>query len=251
MRVTANAKINIGLSVVSKRLDGYHNLETIFYPAPLADYLDIEPCNGDTTLAIKGIDIDCDPKSNLVYKAWEMLHTEFQIPSVAITLEKNVPFGAGLGGGSSDAANTLKALNTLFSIGLTDTQLEQYAVRLGADCPFFIKNKPVFATGIGNEFTPIDLDLSAYRIEVIKPDVNVSTAMAYRGITPKPASFNLLNISTLPISEWKHYIKNDFEESVFPQFPEIAALKASLYSRGALYAAMSGSGSACFGIFEQ
>lgn len=250
MRVSANAKINIGLSVVSKRPDGYHNLETIFYPAPIADYLDIEPCNGDTTLTIKGIEIDCDPKSNLVYKAWNMLHTEFDIPSVSITLEKNIPFGAGLGGGSSDAANTLKALNTLFSLGLSDTQLENYAVRLGADCPFFIKNKPVFATGIGNEFTPIILDLSTYRIEVIKPAVNVSTAMAYRGITPQPASFNLLNIHTLPLCEWKHYIKNDFEASVFPQFPEIAALKDSLYQQGALYASMSGSGSACFGIFK-
>jgi len=250
MKITANAKINIGLSVVSRRPDGYHNLETIFYPAPLSDYLDIEPCIGDTKLIIKGIDVDCDIKSNLVYKAWEMMHSEFGIPSVSITLEKNIPFGAGLGGGSSDAANTLKALNTIFSLGLSDSQMEQYAVQLGADCPFFIKNKPQFATGIGNEFTPVSLDLSDYRIEIIKPNVNVSTAMAYKGITPKPSSFNLLEISKLPITEWKHHIKNDFEDSVFPQFPEIAQLKASLYSKGAIYASMSGSGSACFGIFS-
>lgn len=249
MRIEANAKINIGLSVVSKRADGYHNLETIFYPAPIADFIDIEECKGDTSLEIKGIAIDCDPKSNLVYKAWDMLHNEFDIPSVAITLEKNVPFGAGLGGGSSDASNTLKALNQMFNLGLTDAELEKYAVRLGADCPFFIKNKPVFASGIGNEFTPIELDLSKYTIKVVKPDVNVSTALAYKGITPKPADFNLLNINKLPIEEWKHYIKNDFELSVFPQFPEIEALKQQMYAHGAIYASMSGSGSAVFAIF--
>ena len=251
MKIKANAKINIGLNVVSKRPDGYHNLETVFYPVDMCDYLEITPATGDvTTLQVKGIQVDSSMQDNLVYKAYTLLKQDFDIPAVDIVLEKNIPFGAGLGGGSSDAANTLKALNTMFTLGLNDSQLEQYAVRLGADCPFFIKNKPVYATGIGNEFHPIELDLSGYRIEVVKPDVNVSTAMAYRGIKPRPSDFNLLNISQLPLSEWKSCVKNDFEESVFPQFPEIKALKEEMYSKGAVYAAMSGSGSAVFGIFK-
>lgn len=252
MKLYANAKINIGLNVVSKRPDGYHNLETVFYPVDMCDFLEITPATGDvTTLQVKGIQVDSSMQDNLVYKAYTLLKQDFDIPAVDIVLEKNVPFGAGLGGGSSDAANTLKALNTMFSLGLSDAELEQYAVRLGADCPFFIKNKPVYATGIGNEFHPIELDLSGYRIEVVKPDVNVSTAMAYRGITPKPSEFNLLNLSQLPLSEWKNHVKNDFETSVFPQFPEIKALKEEMYSKGAVYAAMSGSGSAVFGIFKK
>lgn len=252
MKIKANAKINIGLNVVSKRPDGYHNLETVFYPVDMCDYLEITPSTGDvTTLQVKGIQVDSSMQDNLVYKAYMLLKQDFDIAAVDIVLEKNVPFGAGLGGGSSDAANTLKALNTMFSLGLGDTELEQYAVRLGADCPFFIKNKPVYATGIGNEFHPIELDLSGYQIKVVKPDVNVSTAVAYRGITPKPSEFNLLNLSKLPLIEWKDYVKNDFEESVFPQFPEIKELKEEMYSKGAVYAAMSGSGSAVFGIFKK
>ncbi len=251
MKIKANAKINIGLNVVSKRPDGYHNLETVFYPVDMCDYLEITPSTGDaTTLQVKGIQVDSSMQDNLVYKAYMLLKQDFDIAAVNIVLEKNVPFGAGLGGGSSDAANTLKALNTMFSLGLTDEQLEQYAVRLGADCPFFIKNKPVYATGIGNEFHPIELDLSGYRIEVVKPDVNVSTAVAYRGITPKPSEFNLLNLSKLPPTEWKNCVKNDFEASVFPLFPEIKVLKEDMYRKGAVYAAMSGSGSAVFGIFK-
>ncbi|MBQ6733151.1 MAG: 4-(cytidine 5'-diphospho)-2-C-methyl-D-erythritol kinase [Paludibacteraceae bacterium] len=251
MKIKANAKINIGLNVVSKRPDGYHNLETVFYPVDMCDYLEITPATDDeTTLQVKGIQVDSSMRDNLVYKAYMLLKQDFDIAAVNIVLEKNVPFGAGLGGGSSDAANTLKALNTMFSLGLTDEQLEQYAVRLGADCPFFIKNKPVYATGIGNEFHPIELDLSGYRIEVVKPDVNVSTAVAYRGIKPRPSDFNLLNINQLPLSEWKNCVKNDFEASVFPLFPEIKVLKEDMYRKGAVYAAMSGSGSAVFGIFK-
>ncbi|MBR4482426.1 MAG: 4-(cytidine 5'-diphospho)-2-C-methyl-D-erythritol kinase [Paludibacteraceae bacterium] len=229
MKIKANAKINIGLNVVSKRADGYHNLETVFYPVDMCDVLDIEPSHADaTTLQVKGIQVDSSMQDNLVYKAYTLLKQDFDIAAVDIVLEKKIPFGAGLGGGSSDAANTLKALNTIFSLGLSDAELEAYAVKLGADCPFFIKNKPVYATGIGNEFHPIELDLSGYQIKVVKPDVNVSTAMAYRGITPKPSDFNLLNISQLPLSEWKNRVKNDFEASVFPQLPEIKALKEQL-----------------------
>ncbi len=251
MKITANAKINIGLNVVSKRADGYHNLETVFYPVDMVDIIDIEESpDVESHLINKGIAIDSNPQDNLIIKAYNLLKYDFNIPAVNITLDKRIPFGAGLGGGSSDAANTLKALNTMFSLGLSDFQLENYAVRLGADCPFFIKNKPVYATGIGNEFTPIDLDLSAYKIEIIKPDVSVSTAMAYRGVTPKQSTFNLLELPKLPIEQWKTVVKNDFEASVFPQFPEIAALKQEFYNRGALYASMSGSGSAVFGIFR-
>lgn len=251
MKITANAKINIGLNVVGKRADGYHNLETIFYPVDMSDTIDIEVSpDAETHLINIGIAVDSNPQDNLIIKAYNLLKQDFDIPPVSITLDKRIPFGAGLGGGSSDAANTLKALNQMFSLGLSDLELECYAVKLGADCPFFIKNKPVFATGIGNEFTPIDLDLSAYKIEIIKPNVNVSTAMAYKGVTPKPSTFNLLELPKLPIEQWNRVVKNDFEASVFPQFPEIEALKQDFYNRGALYASMSGSGSAVFGIFK-
>ncbi len=251
MKVTANAKINIGLNVVSKRADGYHNLETVFYPVDMCDTIDIdESPDSETRFINTGIAVDSNPQDNLIIKAYNLLKLDFDIPSVQITLDKRIPFGAGLGGGSSDAANTLKALNQMFSLGLSDLELESYAVKLGADCPFFIKNKPVFATGIGNEFTPIDLDLSAYKIEIIKPNVSVSTAMAYKGVVPKPSTFNLLELPKLPIEQWKSVVKNDFEASVFPQFPEIEALKQDFYNRGALYASMSGSGSAVFGVFK-
>lgn len=252
MKIYANAKINIGLNVVSKRPDGYHNLETVFYPVDMYDELEIKPAKGrETTLTVEGIQVDVTVQENLVYKAYMLLKQDFGIGDVDIVLQKKIPFGAGLGGGSSDAANTLKALNTIFSLNLSDSQLEQYAVRLGADCPFFIKNKPVYATGIGNEFHPINLNLNCYRIEVVKPNINVSTAMAYRGIRPRPSDFNLHNIENLPLEMWKKYIHNDFEISVFSQFPEIKALKDEMYAKGAIYASMSGSGSAVYGIFPK
>ncbi|WP_167613034.1 4-(cytidine 5'-diphospho)-2-C-methyl-D-erythritol kinase [Maribellus sediminis] len=244
-----NAKINIGLNVVEKRLDGYHNLETIFYPVKLADALEFVEAN-NTALTISGIQVDGDPENNLIIKAYRLLRRDFQLPELHFHLHKVVPFGAGLGGGSSDAAFALKMLNKHFNLNLDDQTLEQYATGLGADCPFFIRNKPTFAYGIGDQFESIELDLSEYSIVIIKPDCSVSTVEAYRTITPQKPDFDLRRIASLPVEEWRRVIKNDFETSVFPQYPQIRELKHQLYDLGAVYAAMSGSGSAVFGIFR-
>ena len=244
-----NAKINIGLNVVEKRPDGYHNLETIFYPVKLSDALEVIEA-GETSFSSSGIEIDAVPESNLVYKAYSLLCGDFNLPPVKMHLHKVIPFGAGLGGGSADAAFALKMLNDYFALGLTTTQLEDYAARIGADCPFFIQNKPTFAHGIGDQFKSVNLDLAAYEIVIVKPPFSVSTPQAYRNIVPAKSDFNLLEIDQLPIEEWKSVVKNDFEKSVFPQFPEIEDLKNKLYEAGAVYASMSGSGSAIFGIFR-
>ena len=244
-----NAKINIGLNVVEKRPDGYHNLETIFYPVKLSDALEVIEAE-ETAFSSSGIEIDAAPENNLVYKAYSLLAVDFDLPPVKMHLHKVIPFGAGLGGGSADAAFALKMLNDYFDLGLTTIQLEDYAARIGADCPFFIQNKPTFAHCIGDQFKPVNLDLSAYEIVIVKPSFSVSTPQAYRNIIPAKSDFNLLEIDQFPIEEWKTVVKNDFEKSVFPQFPEIENLKESLYEAGAIYASMSGSGSAVFGVFR-
>ncbi|WP_319229422.1 4-(cytidine 5'-diphospho)-2-C-methyl-D-erythritol kinase [Draconibacterium orientale] len=244
-----NAKINIGLNVVEKRPDGYHNLETIFYPVKLADALEVVDAE-ETAFSSSGIEIDATAENNLVYKAYSLLAGDFDLPPVKMHLHKVIPFGAGLGGGSADAAFALKMLNDYFALGLTTTQLEDYAARIGADCPFFIQNKPTFAHGIGDQFKPVNLDLSAYEIVIVKPPFSVGTPQAYQNIVPAKPEFNLLQIDQLPIEDWKSVVKNDFEKSVFPQFPEIENLKEKLYDAGAVYASMSGSGSAVFGIFR-
>jgi 4-diphosphocytidyl-2-C-methyl-D-erythritol kinase len=244
-----NAKINIGLNVVEKRPDGYHNLETIFYPVKLSDALEVVEA-GETAFSSSGIEIDATAENNLVYKAYSLLAGDFDLSPVKMHLHKVIPFGAGLGGGSADAAFALKMLNDYFVLGLTTTQLEDYAARIGADCPFFIENKPTFAHGIGDQFKPVKLDLSAFEIVIVKPSFSVSTPQAYRNIVPTKPDFNLLEIDQLPIEDWKTVVKNDFEKSVFPQFPKIEKLKNQLYEAGAVYASMSGSGSAVFGIFR-
>lgn len=245
-----NAKINIGLNVVEKRLDGYHNLETVFYPVKLADALEFVEAK-NTRLTISGIQVDGDPENNLIIKAYRLLRRDFQLPEIHFHLHKVVPFGAGLGGGSSDAAFALKMLNKHFNLNLDYQTLERYAAGLGADCPFFISNKPTFAHGIGDQFESINLDLSEYSIVIIKPAFSVSTVEAYRNIIPQKSEFDLRKIASLPVEEWRRVIKNDFEASVFPQHPQIRELKHQLYDLGAVYAAMSGSGSAVFGIFRR
>lgn len=257
-----NCKINLGLHVVGKRPDGYHDLETVFLPVTdLCDELEITTAapSDDAALAPRmvqsGIVLDNAPEDNLCTKAWRMLHEEFGIPAVDIRLRKDIPFGAGLGGGSSDAAFTLRMLNKMFALGLTDDDLERRATRLGADCAFFVKNQPAYATGIGDQLSPIAIDLSAYRIVVEIPDgEHVSTKEAYAGIDrsrfgqPRP---DLREAIRRPIGEWRQLIVNDFETSVFPTHPAIAALKEEMYRRGALYASMTGSGAAVFGIFAK
>lgn len=248
-----NAKINLGLNIVEKRSDGYHNLETIFYPVSIEDALEITPLHiaeakyhlHQTGLAIAG-----DVESNLVVKAYKMLDADFGLPAVDIQLLKNIPSGAGLGGGSADAAFMLKALNEEFKLQLSHDTLEMYAARLGADCAFFVRNQPTYAEGIGNIFSPITLSLKGYQIVLVKPDVFVSTRDAFSQIKPRRPKKSLKEIIAQPIETWKDEMVNDFEESVFPQFPAIEEIKKELYRQGAIYASMSGSGSSVFGIFS-
>ena len=248
-----NCKINLGLHVVGKRPDGYHDLETIFLPVlDLCDELEITPAEGSATVVRQeGIVLDNAPDDNLCMKAYRLLQEEFGIPPVEILLRKNIPFGAGLGGGSSDAAFTLKMLNDMFSLGLSVDDLEQRAARLGADCAFFIQNRPAYATGIGDQLEPLDIDLSSYRIVIeIPPNEHVSTREAYAGLHLQGGNRpDLRQTVRQPITQWRDIIVNDFEASVFPAHPAIAALKEEMYRRGALYACMTGSGAAVFGLF--
>ncbi|UIR57634.1 4-(cytidine 5'-diphospho)-2-C-methyl-D-erythritol kinase [Sphingobacterium sp. SRCM116780] len=247
----ANAKINLGLHVVHKRSDGYHDLETIFYPVKIYDAVEITPSkSGEITFHSDGIPIP-GHGANLCEKAYKLLKQDFDIPAVTIHLIKQIPIGAGLGGGSADAAFVLKMLNETFNLDITTTQLQLYAKQLGADCPFFIENKPVYATGIGTDFSPIDLDLSTYYMVLINPNIHIATAEAYRGVQVRKSEFDLKSITQLPIQEWKYYLKNDFEEGIFEQFPKIKKLKEALYTSGALFASMSGSGSSVYGLFEK
>lgn len=247
-----NAKINLGLNIVAKRADGYHNIETVFYPIDICDALEITPAKNEQGVFTQtGITIDGDSENNLVMKALRLLRQEYQIPEIDIFLHKHIPFGAGLGGGSSDAAFMLKLLNEFAELNLSISQLEEYAAKLGADCPFFIQNKAVFAEGIGNIFTPIDFSLEAYEIKMIKPDVHVSTQEAYSLVRPQQPKTPIPIILQQPIHTWKDQLVNDFEQSVFSLHPEIEQAKNELYAQGAIYASMSGSGSSVFGIFEK
>ncbi len=249
-----NAKINLGLNIVEKRPDGYHNLETIFYPINLQDALEVtrrENNDKEYTLHISGAPLEGEPEDNLVVKAYKLLKKDYPgLLPVDIHMYKHIPAGAGLGGGSSDAACMIKLLNDKFSLGLSTERMEEYAVKLGADCAFFIRNKPVFATGIGNLFEPVELSLKGYHIILIKPDIFVSTRDAFAEIKPVRPAVSLKEIVKQPMETWKNSMKNDFEDSVFKKFPEIAAIKDELYDLGAVYAAMSGSGSSVYGIFK-
>ena len=254
MLVQPNCKINIGLNVVERRCDGYHNLETIFYPIPLRENLEIkELLNSDEEyeLRLSGAPIAGHSSDNLVVKVYLALKKEFDIPPLEIELYKKIPMGAGLGGGSSDAAFMMKAINEYYKLNLSDENMEKRMASFGADCAFFIKNKPAYATGIGDELSPCSLSLKNKFIVLVKPDTFISTKEAYSNINPHKPEHNLLKSIAMPIESWKHTIKNDFEESVFPNHPELPAIKQTLYDMGALYAAMSGSGSTLFGIFDR
>ncbi|NGM61872.1 4-(cytidine 5'-diphospho)-2-C-methyl-D-erythritol kinase [Sphingobacterium sp. SGG-5] len=249
MLTFANAKINLGLLVTEKRQDGYHNIETIFYPIKLYDVIEITAADV-FQFRTEGLVITPDGQ-NLCEKAYRLLYQDFDIKPVVIDLLKNIPIGAGLGGGSSDGTHVLKLLNEMNGLGLSDEELKAYAVQLGADCPFFIDNKPVFASGIGTTFEAIDIQLSSYCIVIIKPDIHISTVEAYRSVIPQRPTVDLREAMRLPIQEWKYHIVNDFELGIFQKYPHIEKIKYTLYEKGALYAAMSGSGSAIFGIFEE
>lgn len=256
MIVYPNAKINIGLNVVERRPDGYHNLETVFYPINLQDAIEIKNIEGAVPecgyqLKVSGTILDGTPEDNLVVKAYKLLKKEFGLPPVSIFVYKHIPTGAGLGGGSSDAAFTIKMLNERFGLGLDVKQMEAYSAELGADCAFFIENKPVFATGIGNVFHDLSLSLSGKSLVLVKPDIFVSTRDAYAAVAPHRPEAPLPELLSKPLETWKDTVVNDFEASVFPKYPEIAAIKDKLYDMGAVYASMSGSGSSVYGIFDE
>ena len=249
MLLYPNCKINIGLRVVRKREDGYHDLETIFYPVRgLHDELEVERVD-DFEFIQEGLAVDCPAEDNLIVKCYlRMRNKHTKIGGVRIRFRKNIPFGAGLGGGSSDAAHMAIALNEIFALGLSKEQLAEEVRELGADCPFFIYNTPCYAEGIGDKLSPIPLDLSGLRLVMIKPDCGVSTKEAYAGIKPKGCS-ELANMAQ-DRSNLFHVAYNDFEDTVFVVHPEIGEIKQRLLDAGAVYAAMSGSGSTVFGLFE-
>lgn len=249
-----NCKINLGLNIVRKRADGYHDLETVLYPVGWRDALEVisdhNAANNGIRFTNSGLAIEGDSRNNLCVKAYRLLQNDFpQLPPVQIHLHKTIPMGAGLGGGSADGAFTLKLLNEKFSLGLSSEQLMHYALQLGSDCPFFIVNRPGFATGRGEFIEPVDLDLRAYTFVLINPGIHISTAFAFSQIHPKPPVIPLTDIVCKPIQEWKHLLVNDFEAPACKQYPVIAAIREQLYSNGALYASMTGSGSTLYGIF--
>jgi 4-diphosphocytidyl-2-C-methyl-D-erythritol kinase len=254
------AKINLGLNIVSKRPDGYHNLETVFYPIPLTDALEIKymdekfPSESPCDLKITGNDIVCNEEDNLVIKAYQLLAADFQLPRVHAHLVKRIPTQAGLGGGSSDAAYMIRLLDERFRLNIGIPEMERYAAKLGADCAFFITADPSYAEGIGDVLMPADVPgagLGGYYLAVVKPSVAVSTRDAYAAIVPKTPAKCCRDIVRQPIETWKDELVNDFEAPIFAMHPELAAIKQSLYDAGAVYAAMSGSGSALFGIFRE
>lgn len=252
------AKINLGLNVVERRPDGYHNLQTVFMPVPLTDALEVHemdaafPSEVDCDLKVTNIAVEGDEQRNLVVRAYNMLKAEFpDMPRVHAHLRKDIPTQAGMGGGSSDCAAMLLLLNRMFSLGLAQQQLIDRAAQLGADCPIFILNRPAYAEGIGEKLTPIELSLEGYYLAIVRPNIPVPTKEAFSRITPHMPAKNCLDIVRQPIDTWRHELVNDFEESVFALHPEIGAVKQRLYDLGAVYAAMSGSGSALFGIFKK
>jgi len=245
-----NGKINIGLNITERRPDGYHNLETVFYPIRINDVLEIIESD-QLSFESSGIDIPGDAKDNLCLKAYQLLKNDHDLPPVKIHLHKHIPIGAGLGGGSADAAFLIKLLNQKFKLNISVEDMQEYARQLGADCAFFIKGEPTYAFEKGDRFEDIALDLSAYHIALVMPPVHVSTAEAYRGVKPAKPVTSLKELIRQPIAEWQQYIKNDFEASVFETYPRIGVVKEKLYEAGALYASMSGSGASVFGIFDK
>lgn len=249
-----NCKINIGLHIVRRREDGYHDLETLFYPIPLRDNLEITLADTDDApfnLALGGKKIEGKPADNIITKVYDSLRDEFKFPPMDVHLYKHIPTGAGLGGGSSDAAFMLKGLNEFFELGLSDDEMERRVAQFGADCAFFVRNKAAYARGIGDVLAPYPLSLKGKFIVLVKPDVFISTKEAYANVRPHAPQFDLTISLKQPIETWRHTVFNDFEESVFPNHPELPAIKQTLYDMGALYASMSGSGSTLYGIFDR
>jgi 4-diphosphocytidyl-2-C-methyl-D-erythritol kinase len=255
MVVFPNAKINLGLRATSKRDDGYHNLDTVFYPIPIHDSLEViintRKDDKPITFTHSGKLISGDQQSNLCIKAIELIRSDFpDLPNLLVHLHKNIPMGAGMGGGSSDGAFMISLINDKFNLGIAHDQQKAYALKLGSDCPFFIDNKPVYATGRGELMKPIFCDLSKKSILVISPGIHISTGEAFNNIQLSPTAPSCEQIVQQPINTWKESLENDFEKTIFPKHPELGAIKNQLYSMGAIYASMTGSGSTIYGIFE-
>jgi 4-diphosphocytidyl-2-C-methyl-D-erythritol kinase len=249
-----SCKINLGLRITQKRADGFHALETVFYPITLTDVLEIiiepETSAAPISFTSSGLTINGEPSNNLCYKAYFLLKKDYpSIPNIQMHLHKKIPMGAGLGGGSSDGAFTLVTLNQLFNLQLSEQAILDYALQLGSDCPFFIINTPAFATGRGEILTPTSLDLKGYSIVIVNPGIAISTKLAFSLITPKAPDNNLLAVIQQPITTWKDELINDFEEPIFNSFPELANIKETLYQKGAVYASLTGTGSTVYGIF--
>ncbi len=258
MIIKTPAKINLGLNIVERRPDGYHNLQTVFYPVPLYDTLEVTemdsefPSVSDCDIKTTGISVAGDEQQNLVCRAYRLLKSDFpRLPRLHIHLHKTIPTQAGMGGGSSDASAMLLLLNQCYNLQLSEQQLVDYAARLGADCPFFISSKPVYAEGIGELMHPVALSLSGWHIAIVRPDIPVPTREAFSHIVPRMPQRCCRDTIALPVEQWRDALSNDFEDSVFISHPELAAIKQQLYAAGATYAAMSGSGSALFGLFRQ
>jgi 4-diphosphocytidyl-2-C-methyl-D-erythritol kinase len=243
-------KINLGLHVLFKRSDGYHDIETCFYPVSRTDILEVIP-HKVFSFAQSGIKIEGNQEDNLCVRAFRLLQTEFGITEAEIHLHKIIPMGAGLGGGSSDAAFTLKLLNQVFDLRLTRERLIKYAAQLGSDCAFFIGDQPMIGMGRGEILSPASVSLKGYHLVLVKPEVHISTAEAYSGIKPKQPENSIAEVLNLPIQEWKEKLKNDFETSIFQKYSVVKDAKAKLYSLGAIYSSMSGSGASVFGVFDK
>ncbi len=247
----SNCKINIGLEILSKRPDGYHNIESVFYPIPFNDIVEMVPnLENKFVYTQSGILVDVAVEDNLLYKAWKLIDDKYEIGGVNVHLHKQIPMGAGLGGGSANAVVLLQMLNIEFNLKLSVKELEDFASKLGSDCPFFIESNPAFVYNTGTDFEEIDLRLNGYYLLLIKPDVFISTQVAYSGIIPQSPTFNLKEINQISINEWKEKVFNRFENHIFKLYPELNEIKTTLYEMGAVYASMSGSGSSIYGIFE-
>jgi len=247
-----NAKINLGLKILSKREDGFHNISSFFYPIPLFDILEVIKDNSlhNNQITYSGIQFP-NTENDLVIKAYQVLNDDYPLQPVKIHLHKMIPIGAGLGGGSSNGVCMLKGLNKLFNLNITKEKLYEYSLSLGADCPFFIDNTPKYVKGIGDKLSEINLDLSDYLIKIVDPNIYVSTVQAYKLVNPKKPVSEILKIIKKPINEWKDYLENDFEKPMFNLYPELLEYKKKFYEEGAIYSSMSGSGSVIFGIFKK
>lgn len=250
-----NAKINLGLNILSKRGDGYHDIESVMYPVPWRDILEIvesaDGLSGQVTFTTSGISVPDDGKPNLCERAYRSLSTIRELPAVRIHLHKQIPMGAGLGGGSADAAFVLSVLNELFGIGLSQDRLHDLAAELGSDCPFFIENSPKLVSGRGEVMADIGLSLTGKKLLIVYPGIHIGTAEAYAGVRPSIPAVRIAEILKMPIGQWKDQLGNDFETSIFRTYPTLALIKQTLYDHGAVYSSMSGSGSAIYGIFDE